>query len=165
MGFKISQLPAIPSCQLTDLIAEVQPATGGTTYKATVQQLSNLIVSQVPPPAPAVFPYTDVTGTTQAMAINNGYVADNALGVTLTLPVTSPVGSRLEIVGSPTTGNWTIAQNAGQNIQVGIANSTVGVGGSVSSSNPSDSVVLICTVANTTWSVLGGPQSSDLNIV
>lgn len=41
-GIKISALPAIPSCALTDLIAEVQPASGGTTYKATLQQLLTL---------------------------------------------------------------------------------------------------------------------------
>ena len=164
MGFKISELPAISSCQLTDLIAEVQPASGGTTYKATVQQLSDLIVAQVPPPSPSVFPYTDVTGTTQAMAINNGYVTDNALGVTYTLPLTSAVGSRLEVVGAPGAGNWTIAQNAGQSIQVGTSTSTVGVGGSVASSDPSDSIILICTVVDTVWTTLSGPQSAALII-
>jgi hypothetical protein len=41
-GIKISALPPIPSCQLTDLVAEVQPAVGGTTYKATLQQILTL---------------------------------------------------------------------------------------------------------------------------
>jgi len=46
-GVKISALPAIPSCALTDLIAEVQPATGGTTYKATLQQVLTLFNSNI----------------------------------------------------------------------------------------------------------------------
>ena len=41
-GIKISQLPAVGTPALTDLSPEVQPATGGTTYKMTWQQLLNL---------------------------------------------------------------------------------------------------------------------------
>lgn len=46
-GVKISALPAIPSCVLTDLIAEVQPASGGTTYKATLQQVLTLFNANI----------------------------------------------------------------------------------------------------------------------
>jgi len=42
-GIKISALPAIPVApQLTDIFPEVQPASGGTTYKTTFQQLYTL---------------------------------------------------------------------------------------------------------------------------
>lgn len=42
-GVKISQLPVIPVApQLTDIFPEVQPASGGTTYQTTFQQLYNL---------------------------------------------------------------------------------------------------------------------------
>lgn len=42
-GIKISNLPAVPVAPaLTDLLAEVQPAVGGTTYKVTLQQIYNL---------------------------------------------------------------------------------------------------------------------------
>lgn len=159
MGFQISGLPAIPSCQLTDLIAEVQPATGGTTYKATLQQVADLIAS-----VPSLFPYTDVTGTSQLMSSNHGYIANNGATVTLTLPVTSAVGDRIEICGAPASGGWSVAQNGGQFIEIGNVASTVGVTGSVESSSASDSMVIICTVANTAWTVLGGPQSSILTI-
>jgi hypothetical protein len=47
-GVKISALPAIPVApQLTDIFAEVQPASGGTTYKTTFQQLLTLFNSNI----------------------------------------------------------------------------------------------------------------------
>jgi len=46
-GVKISALPVIPSCQLTDLFPDVQPAVGGTTYKATLNQLLTLFEANI----------------------------------------------------------------------------------------------------------------------
>jgi len=107
--------------------------------------------------------WTEVTGTTQAMAPDNGYVANNAGLVTLTLPVTASFGTVINVVGKGA-GGWQINQNAGQNIQVGSSSSTVGAGGSVASTNQYDSIELLCTTADTVWTVLGGPQG-NLTIV
>lgn len=96
--------------------------------------------------------WNDVTGTSASMAVNNGYVADNAGLVTLTLPATAVFGSRLEIVGKGS-GGWTIAQNAGQTIHFESLNTTVGVGGSLSSTVRYDCVELICVTANTDFVV------------
>lgn len=109
-------------------------------------------------------PYTVVTGTTQAMSTNNGYIANNAGLVTLTLPTTAAVGDVLKIIGMGA-GGWRIAQNASQNVQLGSVSSTSGTGGSLSSTNRYDSIDLICTVANTTWQALGAPQSAGITIV
>lgn len=111
--------------------------------------------------------WTNVSGTSQAMVADGGYVAANAGTVTLTLPVTAGFGTILYILGqgSGGVGGWSIAQNSGQAIQIGSSVSTTGVGGSVSSTNTFDSLVLLCTVANTTWVALGAPQSSGLTIV
>lgn len=108
--------------------------------------------------------WTDVTGTSQAMVADNGYTANNVGLVTFTLPATAAYGTGLAVVGKGA-GGWKIAQNAGQNIQIGTTSSTVGVGGSVASTNQFDSINFVCTTANTTWTVLGGPQSSGLTIV
>ena len=97
--------------------------------------------------------WTDVTGTTQAMAINSGYLSDNVSRVTLTLPSTAAQFTVIRVCGNGA-GGWTIAQNAGQNIQFGQNSSTVGVTGSVKSTNRYDTVELLCTVANTTWNVI-----------
>lgn len=106
----------------------------------------------------------NVVTTNTAMVAENGYIVNSAGAVTLTLPTTATVGSALPIIGI-NTGLWSIAQNAGQNIQIGNKTSTTGVGGSVSATSGSDSLELVCVVANTTWAVLGAPQSSGLTIV
>lgn len=96
--------------------------------------------------------WTTVTGTTQAAAINNGYVANsNAVGAcVITLPAIAPVGSIVEVLGLGNEG-WTLAANAGQTIQFGsVATSTAG---SFSSTNQFDTILVKCMVANTTWSV------------
>ena len=100
----------------------------------------------------ASFAWTDVSGTSQAMVANNGYIADNAGLVTLTLPTTAAQGTLISICGNGA-GGWTIAQNASQNIKIGSQTTSTGVGGSLSSSNRYDQVEFLCTVANTTWVV------------
>lgn len=108
--------------------------------------------------------WTVVSGTSQAMTPDSGYIPNNIGLVTLTLPSTAAVGTVIYIQGLGT-GGWKIAQNSGQNIQIGSVSSTIGVGGSVSSSNTFDSLTLLCVSVNTTWACLGAPQSSGLTIV
>jgi hypothetical protein len=105
--------------------------------------------------------WTEVTGTTQAMTADSGWVTNNGALVTLTLPATAAFGTAISVIGKGA-GGWQIAQNAGQNIQVGDFSSTVGAGGFIASTNRYDSIDLICTTANTTWTVLGGPQSAAI---
>lgn len=103
--------------------------------------------------------WTEVTGATQSMVADNGYVTNRATLVTLTLPATAAFGTYLAVVGKGA-GGWIIAQNALQTIQVGASTSTAGVGGSVASTNRYDSVEFVCTTANLVWTVLGGPEGS-----
>ncbi len=108
--------------------------------------------------------WTDEAASPVAMVPENGYVADTGGLLTFTLPALAAFGTMLTVVGKGA-GGWLIAQNAGQNIQVGAVSSTVGVGGSVASQNRFDSIVLLCTTANTTWTSVGAPQSMGLVIV
>ena len=48
------------------------------------------------------YSWTEVTGTSQAMAVNNGYIANNAGLVTLTLPATAAVGDTVIVQGKGT---------------------------------------------------------------
>ncbi len=100
-----------------------------------------------------------VSGTTQTMVINNGYIANNASLVTLTLPSTAAVGSEVNVVGLGA-GGWKIAQNASQLIHLGDAVTTTGTGGSLASTNQYDAIHLVCVVANTTWTCVNGPQGN-----
>ena len=93
-----------------------------------------------------------VTGTSQAISPNNGYVADNGGGVTLSLPTVCPFGSVIGVTGIMSAG-WTITQSAGQMIQIGDVATTIGVGGSLASTQIGDSVTMVCTTANTNFLV------------
>lgn len=94
-----------------------------------------------------------VTTPTQAMAVNTIYVANDPTSlVTFTLPATSAFGTIIQVVGNSADG-WSIAQNAGQNINLGALTTTTGVGGSVSSTRQFDQLTFMCVVANTTWNV------------
>ena len=97
---------------------------------------------------PSDFAWVTVPGVTQALDPNMGYIPLNAGLTTFTLPVTCTVGSEFQILGSDISP-WLVAQNAGQSIIVGNETSTIGVTGSISSTDPSDGIRLVCIVANT----------------
>jgi hypothetical protein len=97
--------------------------------------------------------WSEVTGTSQAAAVNSGYVANNAALVTVTLPDTAAVGDIVRVVGKGA-GLWRLAQNASENINFGNLTSTTGVGGYVEATLRYDCLEVICTVANTTWTVM-----------
>jgi len=97
--------------------------------------------------------WTDVTGSTQALAVQNGYITNRGGGVTYTLPATATLGDTIEIVGKA--GLAIIAQNANQQIVFGSVSSTIGVGGTVTATNAGDCVKLRCVTAgaSTLWAV------------
>lgn len=106
--------------------------------------------------------WNTVTGTTQAAAISNGYITNNASLVTVTLPSTAAVGSVIELTGQGG-GGWKLAQPASVLVNFGSASTTTGTGGSIASTNQFDSVRIVCIVANTTWNVLSA--QGNLTIV
>ena len=108
--------------------------------------------------------WVNVTDTSETMVGGYNYFPNNASLVTLTLPLLSAVGDQISISGVGA-GGFLIAQNASQFIQIGTISSTVGVLGSVASSSFTDSLTIVCAVANTRWNVLGSPQSSGLDII
>lgn len=110
----------------------------------------------------ASFAWNDITGTSQTMAANQGYLSDNASLVTLTLPTTIAQLSIIEVAGNGA-GGWQIAQNASQVINFNSASTTVGVGGSIASTNRYNSCKLLCTVANTTFTLMA--PSGTLTVV
>ena len=105
------------------------------------------------------FQWIDVTSTPKQMLSNNGYVADSSSLVSLALPVTAKFGDIVSIEGKGS-GGWTITQGAGQSITIAPLTSTVGVGGSVSSTDTHNSISLVCIVANLTWTTYIPPQGT-----
>lgn len=97
--------------------------------------------------------WSEVTGTSQAAAVNSGYITNNVALVTVTLPTTAALGTIIEVSGKGA-GGWKVAQNSGQTIHFGNVNTTTGTGGSLASTLQYDTVRLLCTTANTDWVVL-----------
>ena|ERR1700741_1652412 len=100
-----------------------------------------------------------VSTTSQSMAVDTTYQPNNSGLVTLSLPATASLGARINIIGFGS-GGWQIQQSAGQQVIVGNVQSSVGAGGSVSSTNQYDAIALCCVVANTTWQATVAPQGS-----
>ena len=110
----------------------------------------------------AGFSWNVVSGTSQAMLSNNGYIANNAGLVTLSLPISSAVGDEIDIIGKGA-GGWLVQCGAGQTIVLG--SSTTSAAGSIASTQAKDSFYMICTVANLEWTIASAPQTAGLTIV
>lgn len=129
-----------------------------TGSPATAEEISigtGLLLSGGTLSATGSISYTTVSGTTQAAAVNSGYVTNNAGQVTVTLPSTAAVGDIVEVTGLGA-GGWKLAQNASQLIHGanGVV-TTTGTGGSLTSTNQYDFVRVRCIVTNTTWQIQG----------
>ncbi len=94
--------------------------------------------------------WTTLSGTTQAAAVNNGYVSGNAAQTTVTLPATAAIGSVVAVEGLGAAG-WKLTANTGQTIKIG--SSTTTSAGSLTSVAASDNIYVTCIVADTTWRV------------
>jgi len=107
-------------------------------------------VAQVSASPAAAFAWVPVAGTTQAAAVNTGYISNNAAQTTFTAPATAAVGDVI-IVKGVGAGGWIMTANTGQTIRLGTA--VTASAGTVTSANGNDSFKMTCIVANTTWSI------------
>lgn len=123
--------------------------TAGTGITVTPGANTISIASSAEP-----FDWVVITGATQLLAIQNGYISNRAGLITYTLPAAASVGDIIRVTLINAAGSWTIAQNAGQSIKISGGDTTVGVGGSLSSTANGDTVELLCTVANSNFLVL-----------
>lgn len=100
--------------------------------------------------------WNNTTGSTQAMAVGNGYVNNGSGAPTIfTLPSTASVGQIVAVQGA-NSGLWQIDQNASQTIAFNGATTTAGVGGVVAATGQYDTLFLICITANTGWAYNAG---------
>lgn len=108
------------------------------------------------------FTWNDVTGTTQQIINENGYITHNAGLTTLTLPVLADVGQSFQIRGYPGSGGWQLAQNAGQRVYVANSPSSVGVLGYIASTLSTDGFEAICIDNNDIWQII---PSGNITVV
>lgn len=133
----------------------------GVFVGRTLQQGANVVITNANGisgdpsiSVPAIMSWTEVTGTSQSMSVQNGYIANNAALVTLTLPATAAIGDALRILGKGV-GGWKIGINATQQILFGNLSSTVGTSGSLASTHQNNCIELICITSGTAtvWQV------------
>ncbi len=96
--------------------------------------------------------WVEETGTSRSAAVGEGVVCNNASLVTVTIPTTAAFGDTLTVIGKGA-GGWLIAQNASELIHFLGTDTTTGVGGSLASTGQYDGVEMVCTVADTEWTV------------
>lgn len=107
--------------------------------------------------ASGALPWTEVTGTSQSAAVNNGYIANNAGLVTVTLPATFAVGDIVHVVGKGA-GLWKLAANTGDTINYG--SQATSASGSITATNQYDAIQVIGITANSTWACTGVSQGN-----
>jgi hypothetical protein len=109
------------------------------------------------------FTWNSVTAATNPNLLvkENGYVPNLAAQVVFILPAAPAFGDVIEIVGTATGNLWTVTQNAGQTIRLGIQATTAGILGHLDATMVTDSVKLLCTAAITDFeiiSITGNPN-------
>lgn len=131
-------------------------STGATPVSATIGSSGNISITigagtlSIGTSGFASFTYNDVSGTSQAAAVNNGYIISNNSQTNVTLPATAAEGSVIAVQGKGTAG-WILTANTGQVIHLGSSASSSG--GTLTSTNQWDAVEVVCVTANTTWAV------------
>lgn len=103
----------------------------------------------------------EVTGTTQTMAVNTAYIANNAGLVTLTLPATAALGDRLYVTAKGA-GLFRIAQNSGQQIHFLDVSTTSGATGFLDATERYSAIELQCITANNEFVVVDASGNFDL---
>lgn len=146
---------------LSDAVAgaltQTEPTTPGHISKplliatsATTGYFYNYRGKVIPTPVVPSGSWQSVLTATQ-MVSNVNYIV-NGGAVAFTLPTTAAVGEIMRIACY--TNSWSIVQGAGQQIQLGNTSTTLGAGGSLASTHTGDCIELLCTAANTNWTVL-----------
>jgi hypothetical protein len=97
-----------------------------------------------------------VVGASAALVNNNGYICTAGAALSFSLPAVASVGDMVAL-GLDGSTSWTITQGAGQQIRFGAFQTTLGVGGSLSSTSVGDTIILVCSIADLRWNVVYGP--------
>lgn len=98
--------------------------------------------------------YANLSTASTSVTLKSGiyYIATASSLQTFTLPSTAAIGTLIKLTGFGS-GKWKIAQGTGQQINSTASSTTSGTGGSLAAGGRYDCVDLVCTAADTTWSV------------
>jgi len=147
----------LPSNDNSVLIGSISSITGlapGSSGQLLQCNGTTLPPSWVTPPQGGLT-WNEVTTTTQSLAAQNGYLANNAAQVVFTLPSTAPQFSIISVQGYGA-GGWKIEQNANQQIIFGTSQTAAGVAGYLESTSRYDAVQILAAEggSSTKWVVM-----------
>lgn len=94
--------------------------------------------------------WNEETGASVNAAVANGYITNNAGGVTVNLPATCAVGDVIRVAGK--TGLWVVDAPAGDTVQIG--DTATSSGGTLTATDAGDCLEIVCITADTTWRVI-----------
>jgi hypothetical protein len=109
-GVKISELPPIVSPVLTDIFPEVQPATGGTTFKTTFNELLTLFEAHIEIPASQITngaSLTSVNDTNITLTLGGSPAVSLLAATSLTLGWTGTLSPSRGGTGAANSGSFT----------------------------------------------------------
>jgi len=91
----------------------------------------------------------------QSLAAKNGYICISPGGaLLLALPAVSSLGDTIEVTLDGAT-SFTITQpNSTSQVRYGNITTTLGTGGSLTTTNPGDTIRIVCQTANSRWNIL-----------
>lgn len=102
--------------------------------------------------------WVEETTTSRTLTINQGVICNNAGLVTCTLPAAAAQGSVFHLVAKGA-GFFRLAQGSGQQVRFGSVSTTSGAGGSITATAVGDVLEVLCTTANTGFTVLSSMGS------
>jgi hypothetical protein len=95
--------------------------------------------------------YSEITGASKTIVVNEAYGANRGGGVAFTLPAAAAIGKEFQLLGIA--GLWSIVQPANTYIRLGNLVTTVGAGGSLTATSVGDVITCRCIVADLGWIV------------
>ena len=98
--------------------------------------------------------WSTYNGTAATLQPGNGLITSSSSAITLTLPISCPVGAVLGFENAGT-GLVTLAQNASQTIRFGNQTTTAGTGGSIAATSQGDFLKIVCSASPNSYIVVG----------
>ena len=135
--------PVFPTANNTNIVG-----TGSITVTGN-PGTSTLTISS----SGAVDTWSIITAN-QTAVVSNGYFCNKSGTLALALPAASVTGDIIEVSNENTALGIQFTQSAGQQILIGSSSTTLGAGGTLTSSAVGDTLKMVCYTPNTIWRVV-----------
>ena len=147
---------------ITSAAGAISTVTGTAGWVLTANAAGTAPSFQAVPSG--AFPWANTT-VNASIVTQNGYIANKAGLLTMTLPATSALGDTFRLVNINTAVGFRIAQNANQQIFFGTSSTTIGVGGYIEATALYDAIECVCIGAGASSTFAVVSSQGNLTIV